>query len=164
MLNSYIWAVHLPEIFCHMFLLCVHKRYERERQKEIKRDILFSLRVGLSPCSARLWMQGELLGRGTDETSCVCSLYQCGSSSTSAVSSSIRIYTQTFVSHSNAWQQVYPENKFSACYWTSKFEVFNVTLHVANYICIRNIWILIKIIIIMISITIVFIYANYFVI
>lgn len=52
--------------------------------------LLCSLLVGLSPWSLRC-VFGEARGSGMEDTSCVCSLYQCGSSSKSAVSNSIRI-------------------------------------------------------------------------
>lgn len=53
--------------------------------------ILCSLRVGLSPWRCLRCALGEARGSGMEETSWVCSLYQCGSSSRRAVSSSIRI-------------------------------------------------------------------------
>ena len=53
---------------------------------------LWSRRVGLSPWSCRRCVFGEARGSGMEDTSWVCSLYQCGSSSSRAVSSSIRIY------------------------------------------------------------------------
>ncbi len=62
---------------------------------------------------------------------------------------------------------VYTDNKFSAWNWTSKFELLNVALHVANYnnntyaLEIFDFDIIINI---MISITIVIIYTNYVVI
>lgn len=53
--------------------------------------VLCSRRVGLSPWSCLRCAFGEARGSGMEDTSWVCSLYQCGSSSKRAVSSSIRI-------------------------------------------------------------------------
>lgn len=55
-------------------------------------NLLCSLRVGLPPWSCLRGKYGEGWGSGNEETSWVWSLYQWGSSSSSAVSSSIRIY------------------------------------------------------------------------
>lgn len=55
-------------------------------------NLLCNLRVGLSPWSCLRGKYGEGWGRGNEEMSWVWSLYQWGSSSSSAVSSSIRIY------------------------------------------------------------------------
>lgn len=54
--------------------------------------LLCSFLLALSPWGCRRGMKGDGWGRGSEDSSWVWSLYQCGSSSRSAVSNSMRIW------------------------------------------------------------------------